>query len=168
MKESRPISLDQFRAGMQQLAAGVSVITTNHEGDRAGLTATAVCSLSAEPARLLVSVNRAGYTFGLIAASRRLCVNILSSGQSDIAMLFASPAPNGAEDRFATGEWRTDATGAPVLGGALVTFDCRVGSIIDTGSHGVVIADIVHSDVDPDLSPLLYARGKFAQLADLA
>lgn len=162
------ISLDQFRTGMQQLAAGVSVITTEHEGDRAGLTATAVCSLSAEPPRLLVSVNRAGYTFGLIAASRKICVNILSAAQADIAMQFASPAANGAEDRFASGDWRRALTGAPVLDDAVVSFDCRVAWIVDTGSHGIVIADIVHSASRPELAPLLYARGKFAQLTEFA
>lgn len=161
------ISLDQFRTGMQQLAAGVSVITTEHLGDRAGLTATAVCSLSAEPPRLLVSINRAGYTFGLIASSRKLCVNVLNVTQANIATLFATPAPNGAEDRFTGGDWRNAVTGSPVLGNALVAFDCRVTSIIDTGSHGIVIADIVHVASEPDLAPLLFARGKFAKLLDL-
>lgn len=162
------ISLEEFRHGMQQLAAGVSVITTEHEGQRGGLTATAVCSLSAEPPRLLVSINRAGFTFGLIAASRKLCVNILNADQAEIATLFASPAPNGAQDRFAVGEWREEATGAPVLSDTLVSFDCRVASIIDTGSHGIVIADIVHAASSPDRAPLLYARGRFAQLAYIA
>ena len=162
------ISLDQFRTGMQQLAAGVSVITTEHDGDRAGLTATAVCSLSAAPPRLLVSINRAGYTFGLIAASRKICVNILNAEQADLATQFATPAPNGAEDRFAMGEWREEVTGAPVLAEAVVSFDCRVAWIVDTGSHGIVIADIVHSASKPELAPLLYARGKFAQLTEFA
>lgn len=160
------ISTEQFRSGMQQLAAGVSIIATEHDGKRGGLTATAVCSLSAEPPRLLVSVNRSGYTFGLISASRRFSVNILSANQAEIAMLFASPAPNGAEDRFQAGGWRTEQTGAPLLAGAVVGFDCKVVSIIDTGSHGIIIGDIVHAAIEQDRAPLLYARGKFAQLAE--
>ena len=37
------ITPQAFIRAMRQLAAGVTVITTAHDGRRAGLTATAVC-----------------------------------------------------------------------------------------------------------------------------
>ncbi|MBV8805987.1 MAG: flavin reductase, partial [Sinobacteraceae bacterium] len=44
----------QFKAGMRRLAAAVCLITsTTSAGEKVGLTATAVCSVSAEPPTLL-------------------------------------------------------------------------------------------------------------------
>lgn len=50
----RPAVVDatEFRRGMRQLAAAVSVITTEHGGQRAGMTATSVTSLTAEPPQI--------------------------------------------------------------------------------------------------------------------
>ena len=42
------------------------------------------------------------------------------------------------EERFATGEWITLATGAPVLASAVVAFDCRVIEIKAVASHNVI------------------------------
>ena len=52
------VNSDDFREGMRQLAAGVTIVTTSIGDQRIGLTATAVCSLSAEPPMLLACVNR--------------------------------------------------------------------------------------------------------------
>jgi flavin reductase (DIM6/NTAB) family NADH-FMN oxidoreductase RutF len=46
------VDLASFRAGMRALAGAVTVLTTVHDGRRWGLTATAVCSVSADPPRL--------------------------------------------------------------------------------------------------------------------
>ena len=43
------ISIDDFKAGMRQLAASVTIITVCYEGEQDGLTATAACSVSAKP-----------------------------------------------------------------------------------------------------------------------
>ena len=47
-----------FKRGMRHLAASVTLITTRHRDLRGGLTATAVCSVSAEPPQILVCVNK--------------------------------------------------------------------------------------------------------------
>ena len=47
-----------FKKGMRHLAASVTLITTRHRDLRGGLTATAVCSVSAEPPQILVCVNK--------------------------------------------------------------------------------------------------------------
>lgn len=155
------ISIEQFRYGMQQLTAGVCIITTEHEGICAGLTATAVCSLSAQPPRLLASINRKGMTYDVLASSRKLCVNILAREQIALARIFATPTPRESDSRFEGDQWKVLETGAPVLKGALTNFDCYVASIIDAGTHGIVIADIVGVNNESGLSPLLYANGIF-------
>ena len=53
----RDVSGSDFKEGMRHLAASVTVITVDHNGKKDGLTATATCSVSAEPPQLLVCVN---------------------------------------------------------------------------------------------------------------
>jgi len=161
-----------FRAGMRALAGAVTVLTTALDGRRAGLTATAVCSLSAEPPRLIACVNRRGASYAAFADSGVLCVNVLSSGQADVAQRFAGagpPGPAAGADRFAAGRWHAgEATGAPVLAGAVGAFECRIAEIVEAATHGILVGDVVrvHAPADADAHPLLYADGRFATLAE--
>ena len=62
---------------MRRLAAGVTIVTTGLGEQRAGLTATSVSSLTAEPPRLLVCIHRDADTHALILRSRAFAVNVL-------------------------------------------------------------------------------------------
>lgn len=53
------IDSNQFRAAMSRLGAAVNIITTDGVAGRHGMTASAVCSVSGEPATLLGCINRA-------------------------------------------------------------------------------------------------------------
>jgi flavin reductase (DIM6/NTAB) family NADH-FMN oxidoreductase RutF len=59
------------------------------------------------------------------------------------------------------GDWRSMATGAPVLAGCPVTFDCRVVNTTVAGTHTIVIGEIVDVSLDSANMPLLYAEGAF-------
>ena len=160
------VDLAAFRAGMRALAGTVTVLTTVHVGRRSGLTATAVCSLSAEPPRLLACVNQRGASYAAFAASRRLAINVLAEGQFAIAEIFAGQGGPGS-DRFAAGEWRDgEAEGLPLLEGAVSTFECRMAEMIDALTHAILIGDIMAVRTNPDLRPLLYCDGRFTAPAD--
>ncbi|MEJ2769196.1 flavin reductase family protein [Mycetohabitans sp. B46] len=40
-------------------------------------------------------------------------------------------------------------TGAPVLGDALTTFDCRIASVTRHGTHSVIVADVFDLRLGP-------------------
>ncbi len=156
------VDIGQFRLGMRALTGAVTVLTTGSGQERLGLTATAVCSLSGEPPRLLACVNQRGTTFGAMRAKAVLAVNVLSAGQIGIAERFAGMDKSG-EDRFAMGVWREGQWGAlPILEGACSTFECAITEIIDACTHGIVIADIMAVTTTADAKPLLYSDGRFA------
>ena len=159
---------DLFKQGMSKLEGGVTIVTASQEGVPAGLTATAVCSLSAHPPRLLACINRAGTTYGVITQCRHFCVNVLSADDRDLAARFAGVGAVPPPERFATGLWGSLKTGAPVLETALAAFDCRVASIIDTGSHAIIIGDVEDIRAGAGGEPLLYMDGRFSTLAPLA
>lgn len=148
---------------MRLLAAGVTLVTTaSDEGARAGLTATAVCSVSAEPPQLLVCVNREAEAHDLLLAGGSLAVSLLGAGQSDLADLFAGRTGVHGEARFEAGRWTTLATGAPLLADGLACFDCRVTSTLPAGSHTVFLARVLAALVRPEPgAPLAYLDGGY-------
>jgi flavin reductase (NADH)/flavin reductase len=155
------ISPDRFKAGMRRLAASVCVITTlNADGSRNGLTATAVCSMSADPPMLLCCLNKASNTFQAVRTAKLFAVNVLGSHDHAVAQQFASGVPG--DEKFAVGDWGLAETGAPMLRSAVSAFDCRLLDIYEAGTHGVLFGQIqsIHLSDDPG-KPLLYAGGGY-------
>jgi hypothetical protein len=90
----------------------VTLITTRHRDLRGGLTATAVCSVSAEPPQLLVCVNKSASAHDPIGEAGFFCVNILSPQHRKIAERFAGMDGVEGDERFRDmGEWSSLTTG---------------------------------------------------------
>jgi flavin reductase (NADH)/flavin reductase len=152
----------QFKNGMRCMASSVSIVATNYNGERRGLTATAVCSVTADPPRLLICINRGSTAWSAIDKSGAFTVNVLSGAQEKLAKAFADMIPEiSREERFSIGEWDHMETGAPALKGALVTFDCRVEKAITESTHDIFIANVVAVRQNDEGAQLLYREGDF-------
>lgn len=158
------IDADAFKLGMRQLAAGVSIVTTRHSQGRAGLTATAVCSVSAEPPQLLVCVHQDSETYEAIRESGVLCINLLDQRHEGLARCFAGMTGKRGEARFVEGSWGALQTGSPKLEDAIAAFDCRIRDVLHSGSHCIFVARVVEVAARPGGEPLLYMDGQFAGL----
>jgi flavin reductase (DIM6/NTAB) family NADH-FMN oxidoreductase RutF len=132
-----------FLDGMRQLASGVSVVTAGAAGDRNGMTASAVCSLSAEPPSLIACLSRTTGTCSRLAESGCFCVNVLGRHHEDLATVFAGRTELTGEARFGVGAWQAGRLGVPVLSDALVAFECEVATIHDYATHCIVVG-LVH------------------------
>ena len=152
-----------FKEGMRRLAASVCLITTaTADGVRNGLTATAVCSLSAEPPMLLCCLNRASHSFAAVTRAQVFCVNVLCEQDAGVAHHFSSNR-QGAE-KFTVGDWGVGVTGAPLLASALAAFDCRLDQVVEAGTHAILmgrVAGVVLAAVGG--RPLLYAQGGYGR-----
>ncbi|MEH6497822.1 MAG: flavin reductase [Pseudoalteromonas distincta] len=135
------VSREAFRNAMSVLAAAVNVVTTDGPAGRAGFTATAVCSVSDEPPSLLVCLNRSASVYDTFCTNGHLCVNTLTSDQHALSNLFGGKTS--MAELFATADWSTELTGAPLLNDALINFDCRIGNRVSVGSHDILICEIV-------------------------
>ena len=155
------LDTDKFRDGMAQLAGAVNIIATRNGDIRSGLTASAVCSFSAEPPRLLACVNFSGNSFQHIAESRCMSVNVLAQSQENLAKRFAGMLGNNREDRFKFGNWTELVTGAPVLQEALAGFDCTVEEMLVAHTHAVIIGEVKDVIVNGGMKPLLYSNKAF-------
>jgi flavin reductase len=133
-------SVDQavFRDAMARLGAAVHVVTSAGPAGKTGFTATAVCSVSDQPATLLVCLNRRSKSAPLLAENGVFCVNTLGAEQDKIADMFAGRSGIHLDERFSIGEWMTLKTGSPVLASAVIAFDCRTLDVKTVASHNVI------------------------------
>lgn len=157
-----------YKNGMRRLAGAVCILTLNRDGEWAGLTATAVSSISAEPPRLMVCINRNVYAHEFVEPGGPLCVNVLESGQLEHAKRFAGMVDGvKGRDRFAAGPWQQSADDAPELASSMVRFQCRIAEVILATTHSIVICDVVAvSAATAEASPLVYFNGRFMAVAD--
>jgi flavin reductase len=155
---------DLFRQGMRRLAGACTIITSVAPGQGregwAGMTATAVASVTADPAQLLICVNRSTWAHGIISQSRILGVNVLGSDALPLAKRFAGGVR--PEEKFAEGSWLTTTSGAPLLATALASFDCLVSESIEASTHDIFICDVLGVLLrEPGGDPLIYFDGAF-------
>jgi flavin reductase (DIM6/NTAB) family NADH-FMN oxidoreductase RutF len=144
--------LDAFRAAMRHVAATVYAVTTGHVGERHGILATAVSSLSFEPPSLLVCVNRAASLHEPLACADTFCVNVLGLGSREIAEVFEKAR---GEERFAIGDWRQE-HGVPVLASAQSWFVCRTAHRHEFGTHTIFIGQLIDAHHRENAAPLTY------------
>lgn len=152
-----------FREGMTRLGAAVNIVTTDGIAGRAGFTASAVCSVTDQPPTLLVCLNRAASVYQAFRRNGVLCVNTLSRGHEPLSHLFGGKTP--MAERFAAGSWRTRVTGAPVLIGAVVAFDCRVMEAVGSGTHDVMFCRVEEIELDTSRDGLVYFARRYHGLS---
>jgi flavin reductase (DIM6/NTAB) family NADH-FMN oxidoreductase RutF len=161
------VTTQTFIQGMRQLAAGVTLITAQHEGRKAGLTATAVCSLSADPPQLLACINRQAETYRIVQTSGAFAVNVLASHQQRLAEAFAGAVGIYGDHRFDLAEWSALGTGSPVLLRCLATFDCRLVEAVPAATHSIFIGRVEAVALELEHQPLVYAGGDYGLIASL-
>ncbi len=151
-----------FRSGMSKLGAAVNVITTQDADGPSGFTASAVCSVSDTPATLLACINRSASCFPAFEAAAYFCVNTLAPRHEPIANLFGGKTP--MAERFATGAWERGKSGVPVLGDALVSFECILSHFVDQGTHRVLFGAIIDIRASDDNLALLYQDRRYVSI----
>lgn len=132
-----------FRNAMARLVSAVHIVTTAGAAGRAGLTATAIASVSDAPPMVLACIEARSRTLAAIRDNGIFCINTLAGPDAELAEIFASRRGIDGEARFASPRWGRLASGAPVLDGAIASFDCRLSAIHDAASHRIVIGEVV-------------------------
>jgi flavin reductase (DIM6/NTAB) family NADH-FMN oxidoreductase RutF len=152
-----------FREAISHFATGVTIVTTTFEGRPAGMTASAVCSVSLEPVLLLVCIDNRLATHRAIDASRRFAVNVLGEDGEELARRFARRA----EDKF-DGVTLREGSDPPLLDAAIAHFVCDVHERVPGGDHSIFIGEVLTCAAEPGRRPLLYYRSTFGSWRDPA
>ncbi len=162
-----PIDTAGFRNAMARFPGAVTLVTARTaQGARRGITATAVCSVTAEPPSVLVCLNARTGTCAAVAETGLFAVNLLAHAAADVALAFAGQGGLSGEAKFARGLWQADAEGLPLLQDAVVALSCRVTAALEAGSHQVFIGRIDGLHLGEGQA-LVYAQSAFRGLAPL-
>ncbi|CCG03720.1 flavin reductase family protein [Blastococcus saxobsidens] len=148
-EENHPVA-PAFREVMAAVCTPVSVITGLDDGVPHGTTVSAFASLSMAPPMVLVSLDRGSDLLALVRRTGLLGVNVLGSGQSELA---TQCARKGA-DKFTDVAWELHA-GVPRIAGAAGFLGCTVAGLVPGGDHVIVLGDVVAAETVAD-APLTY------------
>ncbi|WP_217189551.1 flavin reductase family protein [Streptomyces buecherae] len=166
------VSKDEFRAALARLAAGVVLVTAHDEeegprGEDVGMTATAFLSVSLDPPLVMVSVRNGSRMDDVLERQPLWAVSLLAEGQRQIAGRFAMKGR--VSDRLLFEELsytRGEASGAPLISGALATLECRTEQRVQAGDHTLVIARVLTAHTPSAAGgPLTYFRGRYRHLS---
>jgi flavin reductase (DIM6/NTAB) family NADH-FMN oxidoreductase RutF len=139
-------------------ATGVTIVTARTaQGSLVGLTANSFNSVSMSPPLVLWSLARTAGSMAAFSAGSHYAINILSASQQDLARQFAAQGV----DRFANVEFTHGTEGAPLIQGAVATFECFNRSQYQEGDHVIFVGEVERCAFQPGASPLLYHGGKF-------
>jgi flavin reductase (DIM6/NTAB) family NADH-FMN oxidoreductase RutF len=151
---------DAFRA----YATGVAVVAVGGRSPH-GMTANSFTSVSLEPPRVLVCVDRDATMHGRLAAAGRFAVSVLAADQEDIARHFARRGRARGAAEFDGVEWLPGmCTGAPLIGGALAWFECAVWRRYDGGDHSIVVGELLSAARPARHDALLFYGGRYRAL----
>ncbi len=150
-----------FRGAMRRLTTTVNIVTVADGGQRFGMTATAVTSVCADPATMLVCINNATSIYEPLTRSGLFCINMLRVGQEDISAGFSGKLKG--EARFAVGDWHATAENLPFLADAQANIFCRTASTLSYGTHVIFIAAVIDVRIAEEIAPLLYEDGRYVR-----
>ena len=157
----RAVDPIQFRHVMGHFPTGVTVVTTATDGERHGMTANSVTSVSLDPVMILVCLGREARTALAIQRCGRFAVNILGEHQEEISRRFARPR----QDHFEGLEVVEGPGGLPLLPGCLAYLVCTVHDVVPAGDHDIVLGNVDHCDLNANGgSPLLFFQGGYQRL----
>lgn len=141
-------------------ATGVTVVTTRCGDHITGMTANAIMSLSLEPPRIVVSVDKLSHMHESLLQGKCFAINVLRADQEATSRQFAMPGPKD----FSGLPLTVAETGAPVLVEALAFVDCRLVEILSGGDHDMFLGEPVVGEAR-DGEPLIFYGGDYTQLA---
>ena len=134
------VSLEEFKAAMRALPAGISAVTTGSGDAMAGMIVSSLTSVSADPPMVSFFAHQSSSIWESLRGSGRFVANVLGEQHRAIIDTFVR-APQGTA-RFAVGDWTRSAHQLPVLANAVVSIECDVLCTQSLGTHHLIVGKI--------------------------
>lgn len=152
------ISQLELRKALSMFATGVTIITARtQDGIFVGLTANSFNSVSLSPPLVLWSLAQSAGSLSTFMSTSHYAINVLRSDQQGLARRFSERNTN----RFFGVGISTGQCGAPLIDGAIATFQCFNRSQYVEGDHVIFVGEVEICSYQHGASPLLYHGGQF-------
>ena len=151
----------ELRNALGRFATGVCVITTvNEQGIAVGMTANSFSSVSLDPPLVLWSLQNGSEIYDTFASPRRYAINVLSKEQLELSNQYARKG----DHHLSPEHYRLGRYGAPLIRGALVSFECELHAAHEGGDHLIIVGRVVDVCSRPGGDPLLFFSGAYREL----
>ena len=157
---------DDFKQAMRRLATTVAIVTTGRGEHFAGMAATAVMSVTADPPTLVVAVNRAASMSPMLDEHGWFCVNLLAERHEALVAVFGGAKAGKA--RFDDGDWRFSSVQPPILADAAASLVCETSGRFEVGTHTLFVGAVRAIANHPQIDPLIWVDGGVASAATSA
>ncbi|MBB4198090.1 hypothetical protein CCR94_20590 [Rhodoblastus sphagnicola] len=155
-----------YRDAMSALASPVHIIATDGKAGPAGLTVTALASVTDSPATLLVCVNRETASAPRFIDNGFFTVNSLAAQDRELSDIFAGRTDEHFEKKFTHGLWKRSVNGQPALLSALACFECKLTEVKDVGTHHIFFGEVL-AVARPAAGPsLIYHHRAYGRVGD--
>jgi flavin reductase len=154
------VAPDEYRAVMRAFPTGVAVVAVDAAGARLGLTVGSLASLSLEPPLVGVAIGRDAAMHELLREAGSFGVSLLAGDQDGLAQHFARGVPPIALWHGIA--WRPgEATGSPLLDGAVGWLECRLMAENPAGDHTNFVGEVVAAEPGRSGPGLVYVGSAY-------
>ncbi|HUD35846.1 MAG TPA: flavin reductase family protein [Streptosporangiaceae bacterium] len=157
----------EYDAALGLVASGVTLVTVADGREDVGVTVSAFCAVSREPALILISLIGDSYPAELLTRLDQFAVTLLGSGQRMLAGRFAASGRPGARLLLDdVPHHRGSISGALIPDGGLAALECAAVRRVPAGDHLLVIAHVLFvAYVKEAGDPLIRFGGRYPALA---
>jgi flavin reductase (DIM6/NTAB) family NADH-FMN oxidoreductase RutF len=148
------VTADAFATIAASLDPAMVVVTSAHDGERAGCLVGFHAQSSIDPARYCVWLSKANHTGRVVQRAPTLAVHYLDATQRDLAELFGTYTGDEV-DKLALCAWDEGPDGVPLLTACPRRVVARRIAILDEGGdHLCVVTEPIDVTADGRFTPL--------------
>lgn len=153
-----------FRQALGSFPTGVAVVTAATGAEPVGMTVNSFTSVSLDPPLVLWCLKKDSQRYNVFAEAESFTINVLGTEHENVSSRLAR------QGEHSLGEVALLKTelGPPALADAHAVFECICDSRHDGGDHLILIGRVVRFARRDDGAPLVYYRGQYGALAEIA
>lgn len=151
-----------IKTAFAQFPSGVAAFSAMVDFTPEALVASSfTVGVSLEPPLVMFAVQNSSTTWPKLRQANRLGVSVLAEGQEAACLQLSSKN----RDRFAGIATSVSDSGAVLIDGAVLGFECEIVSETPAGDHAIVVLEVKATTINRESSPLIYHGASFRQLA---
>jgi flavin reductase (DIM6/NTAB) family NADH-FMN oxidoreductase RutF len=136
-------------------------VTVAHGGEEHGMTANWLTQAAFEPPMVVVAIENASRTIGMIRDSHHFAINVFLKGQRDLAAKLGRSSDQAPQKLKGIKTKPAPVSGAPVLVDCLGWVECRVVATLPAGDHTLVLGEVVGAGVEHEGEALTLEEAGF-------